>query len=80
MDGVPLDAAKAANNLQSHLTSNVSNISQRAALAALTGDQQPVRDMLAAFDRRRKVAVAELNKVPGFVTPTRKVRSTSTPM
>ncbi len=66
----PLDAAKAANNLQSHLTSNVSNISQRAALAALTGDQQPVRDMLAAFDRRRKVAVAEMNKVPGFVTPT----------
>ena len=66
----PLDAAKAANNLQSHLTSNVSNISQRAALAALSGDQQPVRDMLAAFDRRRKLAVAEMNKVPGFVTPT----------
>jgi aspartate aminotransferase len=68
----PLDAAKAANNLQSHLTSNVSNISQRAGIAALTGDQQPVRDMLAAFDRRRKVAVEEMNKVPGFVTPTPK--------
>ena len=68
----PLDAAKAANNLQSHLTSNVSNISQRAALVALTGDQQPVGDMLAAFDRRRKIAVAEMNKVPGFVTPTPK--------
>ncbi len=68
----PLDAAKAANNLQSHLTSNVSNISQRAALAALTGDQQPVKDMLAAFDRRRKLAVAEMNKVPGIVTPTPK--------
>ena len=68
----PLDAAKAAANLQSHLSSNVSNISQRAALAALTGDQQPVKDMLAAFDRRRKLAVAEMNKSPGVVTPTPK--------
>ena len=68
----PLDAAKAAANLQSHLSSNVSNISQRAALAALTGDQQPVKDMLAAFDRRRKLAVAEMNKIPGVVTPTPK--------
>ena len=68
----PLDAAKAAANLQSHLSSNVSNISQRAALAALTGDQQPVRDMLAAFDRRRKLAVAEMNKIPGVITPTPK--------
>ena len=68
----PLDAAKAAANLQSHLSSNVSNISQRAALAALTGDQQPVKDMLAAFDRRRQLAVSEMNKVPGVITPTPK--------
>ncbi len=68
----PLDAAKAAANLQSHLSSNVSNISQRAALAALTGDQQPVKDMLAAFDRRRQLAVSEMNKVQGVVTPTPK--------
>lgn len=68
----PLDAAKAAANLQSHLSSNVSNISQRAAFAALTGDQQPVKDMLAAFDRRRKMAVEEMNKIPGVVTPTPK--------
>ena len=68
----PLDAAKAAANLQSHLSSNVSNISQRAALTALTGDQQPVKDMLAAFDRRRQLAVSEMNKVPGVVTPTPK--------
>jgi aspartate aminotransferase len=66
----PADAAKAAANLQSHLTSNVSNISQRAAIEALTGDQEPVKRMLEAFDRRRKVAVAELNKIPGIVTPT----------
>jgi aspartate aminotransferase len=65
----PLDAAKAANNLQSHLTSNVSNISQRAGIAALTGDQAPVKDMLLAFDRRRKLAVNELNKIAGVLTP-----------
>jgi aspartate aminotransferase len=65
----PLDAAKAANNLQSHLSSNVSNISQRAGLAALTGDQTPVHEMLTAFDRRRKLAVSELNKVNGFKVP-----------
>jgi aspartate aminotransferase len=66
----PPDAAKAAANLQSHLTSNVSNISQRAAIEAITGDQEPVRQMLEAFDRRRKTAVAELNKIEGMITPT----------
>ena len=66
----PLDAMKAAGNLQSHLTSNVSNISQRAAIAALTGPQDEVLAMREAFDRRRKVAVAELNKIPGWVAPT----------
>ena len=66
----PADAAKAAANLQSHLTSNVSNISQRAAIAALTGDQEPVKKMREAFDRRRKIAVAELSKINGMVTPT----------
>ena len=66
----PADAAKAAANLQSHLTSNVSNISQRAAIAALTGDQEPEKKMREAFDRRRKIAVAELSKINGMVTPT----------
>ncbi|MDH6531926.1 aspartate aminotransferase [Aurantimicrobium minutum] len=66
----PVDAMKAAANLQSHLTSNVSNISQRAALAALTGPQEPVEEMRLAFDRRRKIAVAELNKIPGMIVPT----------
>ena len=66
----PADAMKATANLQSHLTSNVSNISQRAALAALTGPQGCVAEMLAAFDRRRHVMVAELNKIPGIITPT----------
>ena len=65
----PLDAMKAAGNLQSHLSSNVSNISQRAALAALNGPQDEVLAMRDAFDRRRKLAVAELNKIPGWVAP-----------
>ena len=65
----PLDAIKAASNLQSHLSSNVSNISQRAALAALTGPQDAVETMREAFDRRRQVIVAELNKIEGVVCP-----------
>ena len=65
----PLDAMKAAGNLQSHLSSNVSNISQKAALAALTGPQDEVLAMREAFDRRRKLAVAELNKISGWHAP-----------
>jgi len=66
----PVDAMKAAGNLQSHLSSNVSNISQRAALAALTGPQDEVETMRQAFDRRRTLIVAELNKIDGVVCPT----------
>jgi aspartate aminotransferase len=66
----PLDAMKAAGNLQSHLSSNVSNISQRAAIEALTGPQDEVLAMREAFDRRRKIAVAELNKIPNWLAPT----------
>jgi aspartate aminotransferase len=68
----PADAVKGASNLQSHLTSNVSNISQRAAIAALNGPQEAIEEMRQAFDARRKVIVAELNKIPGMVTPTPK--------
>ena len=66
----PDDAIKAAGNLQSHLSSNVSNISQRAALEALTGPQDAVEAMRRAFDARRKVIVAELNKIDGVHCPT----------
>ena len=66
----PKDVIKAATNLQSHLTSNVSNVSQRAAIAALTGDLAAVREMGVAFDRRRKLIVDLLNKIPGVVCPT----------
>ncbi|MGO4105924.1 pyridoxal phosphate-dependent aminotransferase [Leifsonia sp. YAF41] len=66
----PADAIKAASNLQSHLSSNVSNISQRAAIAALNGPQDAALAMRDAFDRRRKLIVGELNKIPGMITPT----------
>ena len=65
----PADAMKAAANLQSHLTSNVNNIAQKAALAALTGPQDEVQNMLAAFDRRRKLAVSELGKIENWLAP-----------
>ena len=65
----PLDAMKAAANLQSHLSSNVNNIAQRAAIAALTGPQAEVKAMVEAFDRRRHLAVAELAKINGWLAP-----------
>jgi aspartate aminotransferase len=65
----PLDAMKAAANLQSHLSSNVNNIAQRAALAALTGPQDEIKAMVDAFDRRRHLAVAELAKINGWLAP-----------
>lgn len=65
----PSDAIKAAANLQSHLSSNVSNISQRAAIAALNGPQDAPAAMREAFDRRRGVIVRELNAIPGMLTP-----------
>ncbi|MDZ4045476.1 MAG: pyridoxal phosphate-dependent aminotransferase [Rhodoglobus sp.] len=66
----PAAVIKGASNLQSHLTSNVSNISQRAALEALTGPQDEVEKMRQAFEKRRNVIVAELSKIDGVVCPT----------
>ncbi len=65
----PKDAMTAAANLQSHLTSNVSNISQRAALAALSGPQDAVDEMRLAFDRRRRAIVAGLGAIDGITVP-----------
>jgi len=48
----PADVIKAATNLQSHATSNVANVSQRAALAAVSGGLEAVAEMRAAFERR----------------------------
>jgi aspartate aminotransferase len=66
----PLDVIKAATNLQSHLTSNVANVSQRAAVAALTGDLSAVETMRTAFDRRRRTMVEMLREIDGVVCPT----------
>ncbi len=66
----PSNVIKAAGNLQSHLSSNVSNISQRAAIEALTGPQDEVERMRQAFEKRRNVIVAELSKIDGVVCPT----------
>jgi len=66
----PTDLVKAATNLQSHATSNVANVSQRAALAAVSGDLAAVDEMKVAFDRRRKTIVSMLNEIDGVVCPT----------
>ncbi|ROP43236.1 pyridoxal phosphate-dependent aminotransferase [Pseudokineococcus lusitanus] len=65
----PADVVKAATNLQSHLTSNVANVSQRAAVAALESDLSAVATMREAFDRRRRTMVSMLREVDGVVCP-----------
>jgi aspartate aminotransferase len=66
----PRDLVGAATNLQSHATSNVSNVSQRAAIAAVSGDLTAVDEMRVAFDRRRSTIVSMLNEIDGIVCPT----------
>jgi aspartate aminotransferase len=61
----PIDIVRAASNLQSHATSNVANVSQRAALAAVSGDLSAVAMMREAFDRRRQTIVRMLREIPG---------------
>ena len=65
----PQDAISAAANLQSHLSSNVSNISQMAALAALTGNQTAAKKMCEAFNVRRNTIVSGLNAIEGIICP-----------
>ena len=65
----PKDVIKAASNYQSHATSNVANVSQIAALAAVSGDLSAVAAMREAFDRRRKTIVRMLNEIPGVECP-----------
>ncbi|WP_439644658.1 pyridoxal phosphate-dependent aminotransferase [Demequina maris] len=68
----PADVTKAASNFQSHLTSNVANVSQRAAIAALEGGLEEVHEMREAFDRRRRTMVDMLRAIDGVVCPTPK--------
>ena len=65
----PADVVKAATNLQSHATSNVNNVAQVAAVAALTGDLSAAAEMRAAFDRRRRTMVGMLDAIPGVTCP-----------
>jgi aspartate aminotransferase len=65
----PPDVAKAAADLQSHLTSNVCNVAQAAALTAVSGDLSAVARMREAFDRRRLLMTGMLNEIPGVVCP-----------
>jgi aspartate/methionine/tyrosine aminotransferase len=65
----PADVVKAATNLQSHATSNVSNVAQAAAVAALRGDLSAVAQMRTAFDRRRRTMVRMLQEIPGVECP-----------
>jgi aspartate aminotransferase len=65
----PNDIVKAATNLQSHATSNVSNVAQAAALAAVRGDLSAVAEMREAFDRRRRTMVRMLRETPGIECP-----------
>jgi aspartate aminotransferase len=65
----PQDVTAAAIRLQSHISSNVANVSQRAALAAVTGPMDAVEEMRLAFDRRRRTMVRLLNDVPGVECP-----------
>ncbi len=60
----PPDVVKAASNLQSHTTSNVANVSQVAALAAVSGDLSAVAEMRAAYDRRGRTMVRLLSDIP----------------
>ena len=57
---------KAVNKLQGQTTSGICSIAQRAAIAAIEGDQQPTMDMAAAYKRRRKLVLDLLNEIPGI--------------
>ena len=61
----PNEVIKAATNLQSHSTSNVANVSQRAALAAVSGPLDDVVEMRKAFDRRRLAIWKLLDGIDG---------------
>jgi aspartate aminotransferase len=65
----PPDVIKAATNLQSHATSNVCNVAQRAALAAVAGPLDAVAEMRATYERRRQIIVSMLSDIDGVACP-----------
>ncbi|MGB9803018.1 pyridoxal phosphate-dependent aminotransferase [Desulfofundulus sp.] len=62
----PADVARAMVDLQSHSTSNPTSIAQAASVAALTGTQEPLKEMVAEFHRRRDYMLQRLNAIPGI--------------
>lgn len=67
----PEDAIKAMSKIQSHSTSNPTSIAQKAALAAITGSQEPVVEMVKAFQKRRDLICQRLDDIDGveYVRP-----------
>lgn len=65
----PSDVIRAMSMIQDHQTSNACSISQKAAVAALSGSQRPVEEMVAEFERRRDYMVEKLSSIEGVVCP-----------
>ncbi|GIU77509.1 MAG: aminotransferase [Bryobacteraceae bacterium] len=66
---LPSFLVDAVNKLMVNSNSCTASFTQRAAIAALTGDQSPVEEMVREFQRRRDAFVEELNRIPGFRCP-----------
>ena len=64
----PLWLAKATNKIQGQITSGANTIAQRAAVAALNGDQEPTKEMAREYLRRRDMVLELLNEIPGIKT------------
>ncbi len=64
--GAPVAMTKAMDKLQSQSTSNTSSVSQAAAVAALTGPQEFIGEMVAVYKARRDLVVDMLNQAPGI--------------
>lgn len=64
----PLEIAKACEKMQGQFTSGGTGIAQRAALAGISGDQEPSKEMAAAYFRRRELVMGLLKDIPGIKT------------
>ena len=64
----PIEIAKACSKMQGQFTSGINSIAQRAALAAMTGDQEPTKEMARTYLKRRNMVLELLNDIPGLKT------------
>jgi len=62
----PREIIKAMNNLQGHATGNINSIAQKATIEALNGTQEPVRNMVKEYEKRREYMVKRLNQIEGI--------------